>query len=214
MGSTSGQSRQVTPDIILSVRAVQQHSPNTTSGSTMIWLLYIGGGLAALFALLLLVGVLHLMKSRRQAVAEIQRIELADIEPLAKECVDVFKKKLGIVLNPDDCEASAEKLDAALHDRAKIKDAFAKDGFYWYFVKPTGAYLGELLRRHAKHEWRKVQGQPPTMEVQLKGGSSEVSPFEKVIKQTSTGAPGDLIAYVELARHIEAAADWAEESED
>jgi hypothetical protein len=180
----------------------------------MIWLLYIGGGLVALLALLLVWGFVHLSMSRRKAVAEILRIELAEIEPLAKECVAVFQKKLGIVLNPDDCEASAEKLDAALQDRAKLKDAFAKDGFYWYFVKPTGAYLGELLRRHAKHEWRKVPGQAPTMEVKLKGGSSEVFPFDKIIKQSTIGEPGDLIAYVELARHIEAAADWAEKAED
>lgn len=177
----------------------------------MIWILYIGGGLAALFALLLVIGFLHLRASRRQAVAEIRRIELAEIEPLAKECVEVFQKKLGLVLNPDDCEASAQKMDTAFQDRAKLKDAFAKDGFYWYFVKPTGAYLGELLRRHARHEWQKLPGQTPTMEVKLRGGSSEVSPFEKVVKQIATGAPGDLIAYVEFARQIETATNRVED---
>jgi hypothetical protein len=179
----------------------------------MIWLLYIGGGLLALFCLLLLWGYLHLRASRRQAVAEIQRIELAEIEPLAKECVSVFQKKFGVLLNPDDCEDSARKLDEAFRDSARLKGAFDREGFYWYFVKPTGAFLGELLRRHANHEWRKTPGQPPTMVVQFEDGSSEVSPFKKVIKQIDFSEPGDLIAYVVFARNVERAANEAQDIE-
>lgn len=169
----------------------------------MMWALYIGGGLVALFVLLLVWGFLHLRASQRDAQAEIAKVELADIEPLTRECVEVFQKKLGLVLDLGDADAAAEKLDAALADRAKLKDAFAKEGFYWYFVKPVGAALGEVLRRHAKHEWRKLPGQAPHMEVKLHDGTSEAFPFDKVMKQATTGSPGDIVAYVEFARTVD-----------
>jgi hypothetical protein len=171
----------------------------------MMWVLYIGGGLVALFLLLLAWGVLRVLAGRRQARAESASIELPEIEPLARECVEVFRKKLGLLLDLENCEAAAEKLDAALADRPKIKDAFEKDGFYWYFVKPVGAALGELLRRHARHEWRKNPGEPPHMEVTIPAGTSETYPFEKIIKQATTGEPGDIIAYVALGRELDQA---------
>jgi hypothetical protein len=169
----------------------------------MMWALYIVGGLVALFALLLVWGFLHLRASRRQAEAEIEKIELAEIEPLARECVEVFRKKLGVQLDLDDCDDAAQKLDTAFQDRAKLKDTFAKDGFYWYFVKPVGAALGELLRRHARHEWQKLPGRPPHLEVTLPDGQSEVYPFDKVMQQAITGDAGDIVAYVEFARTLE-----------
>jgi hypothetical protein len=168
----------------------------------MIWLLYIGGGVLALFAVILLWGFLHLRHSQRQAFREIEGIELNDIAALTDECVAVFKRKLGVRLNLDDFDAAAEKLDAAFRDVYKLKEAFARDDFYWYFVKPVGACLGELLRRHAKHEWRKKAGEAPHMEVKLKVGNSECFPFEKVIKQAQTGEPGDLIAYFAVAKTL------------
>jgi len=171
----------------------------------MVWVLAIVGGLVGLFALLLLWGFLHLRQSRRKAEAEVERIELADIEPLARECVDVFRKKLGVKLDLDDADDAARKLDDAFLDRARLKRAFAKDNFYWYFVKPVGAALGELLRRHARHQWRKDAGKTPHMEVALPDGHSEVYPFDKVIKQSTVGDPGDLVAYVEFARTLDQA---------
>lgn len=173
----------------------------------MIWVLYIAVGLVGLVALILLWGFLHLRASQRKARAEIAKIELAEIEPLARECVTVFQKKLGIKLDLSDGDAAAEALDTAFVDRARLKDAFAKDGFYWYFVKPVGAALGELLRRHARHEWRKNPGAAPHMEVALKDGHSEVYPLDKVMKQAVTGEPGDVVAYVEFARTLDRAAD-------
>jgi hypothetical protein len=173
----------------------------------MIWVLYIGGGLlalfVALFAVLLIWGFWHMGQSRRKALEVIRGIELADIDSLARECVDVFERKLGVRLDVEDCDATAQKLDDAFRDPTKLKEAFARDDFYWYFAKPVGALLGELLRRHAKHEWRKKDGEAPFMELKLNDGYSEVHPFEKVIKHVQGGEPGDLIAYVEFARTIE-----------
>jgi hypothetical protein len=169
----------------------------------MVWALYIAGGLVGLFALLLLWGLLRLRHGRNQALAEVKRIELADLEPLARECVQVFQSKLGVRLDLGDCEDAAQKLDDAFGDRTRLKDAFAREGFYWYFVKPVGACLGELLRRHARHEWRKNPDEAPFLEVAVNGGHSEAYPFEKVIKQSVVGGPGDLVAYVAFARALE-----------
>jgi len=166
----------------------------------MIWALYIGGGLLALFAVFMAWGLLHIRQSRSQAYAEIGKIELMEIDLLARECLDVFERKLSVRLNLDDCEETARKLDDAFQNPSRLKAAFQRDDFYWYFVKPTGACLGELLRRHAKHEWRKKPAETPHMELTTKDGQSEAFPFEKVIKQISSGEPGDLVAYVVFAR--------------
>jgi hypothetical protein len=178
-------------------------SPSCSCGADMIWVLYIGGGLLGLFAVIMVWGSLHYRQSKRKALGEIQGIELGDIETLATECVDVFDRKLGVRLNLDNCETAAQQLDEAFGDRYKLKEAFAREDFYWYFVKPVGACLGELLRRHAKHEWRKKAGEAPSMEVKLKDGHSEVFPFEKVIKHVQWGEPGDLMAYIVFAGVLE-----------
>jgi hypothetical protein len=169
----------------------------------MIWALCIVGGIIVVLALILVWGYLHMRASRRQARDQITRIELGDIDALAAECVDIFKKKLGLTLDLMDPDGAAETLDTALFDRTKLKDTFAKDNFYWYFVKPVGAALGEVLRRHARHEWRKLPGQAPHLEVVFHDGTSEAYPFDKVIEQAVIGEAGDIIAYVEFARTVD-----------
>jgi hypothetical protein len=171
----------------------------------MIWLLYIAGMLLGLLALFLLWGFLHLRQSFRKALAEIKTVEIADIATLAQECVDVFQQKLDVRLDLEDCDEAAEKLDKAFRDAFKLKEAFARDDFYWYFAKPVGAFLGELLRLHAKHEWHKESGKAPSMEIDLPDGSAETFPFEKVLKHGYSGDAGDLIAYVAFARGLEQA---------
>jgi hypothetical protein len=173
----------------------------------MVWVLSIVGGLVLLFAVLMLWGVLHLRQSRRRALDAVRQIELGEVESLARECVGVFERKLGIRLSLDDCEDAAQKLDDAFLDRYKLKGAFERQDFYWYFAKPVGACLGELLRRHANHQWRKRPGEAPFMEVKLKDGDSQVFPFEKVIKQIESGEPGDLVAYVTFARTVDRLAE-------
>lgn len=168
----------------------------------MFWLLTIGGSLVALFLLVFVAGLLHLRASARQAFAEIRTIELQDIDGLVQECLDVFQQKLGVTIDLDNCEDAAAKLDAAYANHTVLKEAFARDDFYWYFAKPVGACLGELLRHHARHEWRTRPGEAPRMVLALDDGESEVSPFEKVIKHIQVGDPGDLIAFVAFARSL------------
>jgi hypothetical protein len=168
----------------------------------MNWLLYLAGGVLLLFVLFLVWGFLHLRQSRNRAAAEIIRIELSEIPALAQECVDVFEKKLGVRLDLANCDESARRLDEAFGDTQKLKTSFAHDDFYWYFVKPVGAYLGELLRRHAAHEWVKEAGTPPRMIVRVGGAESEASPFEKILAHSMRGDSGDLVAYIEFGRGL------------
>jgi len=119
----------------------------------------------------------------------------------------VFEKKLGSRLDLGNCDETAQKLDDAFKDGYKLKQAFARDGFYWHFVKPVGACLGELLRLHAGHEWIKEAGEAPQMKVRLKEGESTVYPFDKVFKQLAVGESGDLVAFVEFAKTVDRVAE-------
>jgi hypothetical protein len=168
----------------------------------MIWALYVGGAIFVLIVLFVLWGFLHLRHSMRKAVSELQKVELVDIEPLASECIKTFKEKLGITLDFHDCDDAASKLDGAFQDNYKLKQAFARQDFYWYVVKPVGAFLGELLRRYADHQWRKEPGETPSMVCIFNEGESQLFPFDKVIKQLTTGGQGDIMAYVMSARTI------------
>jgi hypothetical protein len=166
----------------------------------MEWVLGVGCTVGLLFALFLVWGVLHLRQSERRARAEIRTIELAEIEPLARECVQVFRDKLGITLDLTDWAGAARKLDAAYENKDRLQGAFARDDFYWYFVKPVGACLGELLCRHGKYQWVKEPGMDPKVDW---ANAGEAYPFDKAIKQAVMGDPGDLAAYVEVALRID-----------
>ncbi len=168
----------------------------------MIWALTICGLAVALFLVVLVAGLLHLRASARQALGEIQHIELEDIDALVQECIDVFQQKFGVTIDLDNCEDAAAKLDAAFLNHGDLKQAFSRVDFHWYFAKPVGACLGELLRRHARHEWQSRPGNAPSMVIRIQEGNSEVYPFEKVIKTMQFTEPGDLLAYIAFARAI------------
>jgi len=167
----------------------------------MVWLYSLGGGCLALLAAITVWGFLHLRQSRRKALEETQAIELADIDKLTAECVKVFARKLSVQLNLEDCDDCSQKLDDAFRDPYKLKGAFARDDFYWYFVKSVGACLGELLRRHAHHQRQKRAGQAP-----IHGGGPARRPigspsFEKAL-QVQGGEAGELMAYVTFGRAL------------
>src|SRR5689334_5703433 len=103
----------------------------------MHWSLYILCALLALPVLFFVFGLFHLYSSRRTAERAILSIELADIQPLASECQDVFREKLGVTLTMDSLDEAAEQLEQAFKDSYQLKEAFARDDCYWYFVKPV-----------------------------------------------------------------------------
>jgi len=169
----------------------------------MSWLLYVAAAVIAASVAFFLFGVWHLRRSQQQAEMEIRRARLADLHALVQECVEVFRTRLGLRLDLDDFEDSAQMLDRAFDDSKRLKDVFARDGFYWYFVKPVGACIGEVLRRHARQEWIEESGAAPSMQSRLLDGQISCYPFEKAIKQISIGRKGDLYACLVAARGLE-----------
>jgi hypothetical protein len=168
----------------------------------MMWVLSTAGVVTGLFALLLVWGLLRIRQGARAAVAEAQKLSLSDVAPLAREWMDVFRHKLGIHLDPDDCDGAAARLDEAFRTPDRLKTAFARNDLPWYFALPVGACLGELLRRHARHEWRKLPGEAAYLVLRLADGEFEAYPFEKAVKQAQIGGAGDLVAYVIAARAL------------
>lgn len=160
---------------------------------------WIGVGMVAVAAGLFAWGLLHLRGSVRAAERAIAAVTLERIEPLARECEQVFREKFGEALDLADLEASARRLSARVDDNAAIKAAFAKPDLYWHFVLPVGAYVGELMRVHAGGVWKATADGAPEMTIAAGGGEVTTYPFDKVIKQATLGADGDLYAYLMTA---------------
>jgi hypothetical protein len=106
----------------------------------------------------------------------------------------VFREKLGLSLNPDDLEASALLLDEHLRTE-RLKRAFSRPDFHWYFVKPVGAFTGELLRRHAGGDWQAQAGRAPCLLRTAGSLTVKAFPFEKVLRHVAKhGQKGDFCA--------------------
>lgn len=149
-------------------------------------------------ALFFFVGVRMFRRGQVQAEKSIRQVQVAQIPELAQECIEVFKENFGVELSYDDVEASTKALDAVCRSM-DMKRAFAKDDFYWYFVQPTGAFLGELIRRNTtwQSQWRDGEAGP---ELVLKYAGSEMAthPFQKIVKNQLEQA-GALHSYVIFA---------------
>jgi hypothetical protein len=144
--------------------------------------LYIIGGLVVLVALFALWSRQRLRQTIRQAMSGLVKVSVEEIPALAEECARLFDAKFGKQLSVDDLESTAWLLDEHFRD-GRIKRAFAKPGSQWYFVKPMGAFIGELLRRQYGGEWHEQDGQPPYLRrTTAQGIKVTTDPFLKVFK--------------------------------
>jgi hypothetical protein len=160
-------------------------------------------GLLVALPLLFILRVRRLRRTIRHAMSELVRVTVEDVPALAEECVRLFDAKFGERLSLDDLERSAWLLDEYFRD-GRIQSAFARPGFAWYFVKPVGAFVGELLRRQYGGEWRKQNGRPPYLR-RTTARQIEVTtlPFEKVFKYGANRRDkGDFYAYLKVDEGI------------
>lgn len=148
-------------------------------------------------------GGLHLRQSQRVAYERITQVKREDVERLRKECEDGFRAHFSERLSLDDYEGSAKILSARLDQHETLKKAFGRKDFYWYFVLPVGAYIGELLRVHAKGEWQEAEGGGLTLVIPVAGQPATTHPFDKVMKQVTLGDKGDLYAFLVTALRLE-----------
>jgi hypothetical protein len=79
------------------------------------------------------------------------------------------------------------------------KRAFSRPTLHWHFVLATGAYLGELIRRHGQASWV-AEAEGPALRVVFPDGKSLTArPFDKILSHRTSGRPGQLRAYVLFA---------------
>lgn len=134
---------------------------------------------------------------RRNVTGAMQRlaaVEVAAIPALAAECRQGVRERMGVELEPNDLEGSARALDELVLS-GRLRPAFRAPGYEMRYAEPVGAFLGELIRRHASAEW---QPDPlgPRLVVFRPEGDVEMHPFLKAVRHHTHGRPGELHAYV------------------
>lgn len=161
----------------------------------------IGWTLAALALLVLLAfarGTFELRRNASRARESLASLRAADVEALALEGTTTLQERLQVAL-PASLEAAAEQLDVLVRS-PRIKDAFAQPELYWHFVRPLGALVGELIRRHGQARWVDDPEKGLLLRVTLPDGRELTAhPFERVLRHRLSGRPGELRAYVLFA---------------
>lgn len=163
---------------------------------------YILAGVVLLLGIVFVWGLLHLRHSQKVAYQAIDKVTLGDIDRLREECVRVFREKFSESLDIEDLEGSARLLSAHLDNHESLKKAFARDDFYWYFVLPVGAYMGELLRVRAGAQWKPSAEGGLEMSIPVANDAATTHPFHKVMKQVTMGDKGDVYAYLKTSTQL------------
>lgn len=169
----------------------------------MLW--YVLAAVALCVVVAVVWGFLHLRKSHRVASAAAQKVTLEEVESLRLECERAFRDAFGESLFLEKFEETARLLSDRLDDIESLKRTFAKPEFYWYFVLPVGAFLGEMLRVNAGGEWRASEEGGLEMQVPVGDGSATTYPFDKILKHAAFGDKGDIYAYLMSANSLEQA---------
>jgi hypothetical protein len=151
-------------------------------------------------------GVRSLRRSASQARDAIANVRIADVARLSDECQAAFRNSFSEKLSLENYEAGAALLSRRIDDKS-LKSALSKDEFWWYFVLPAGAFLGELLRVHTGAKWLETTDGAPEMRIPVGSGEATTFPFDKILKQATGGDKGDLYAYLIAARNLDQAVE-------
>lgn len=159
----------------------------------MSWtlLLFVG---AALLAGFLGWGALLLRRSVGGSTQRLALVELAAIPALADECRRTVRDRVKVDLDPRDPDGAARALDALVLS-GRLRSIFKADGYDMRYAEPVGAFLGELIRRHASAEWVE-DALGPMLVIHRAGEVVETHPFLKAVRHHTHGTPGQLHAYV------------------
>jgi hypothetical protein len=153
-------------------------------------LLFVAAGLLAGF---LGWGALLLRRNVGGSLQRLAAVELGAIPTLAEECRRTVRERLEIDLDPRDPETTARVLDELVLS-GRLRALFKAGGHEMRYAEPAGAFLGELIRRHASAEW--VQDpHGPTLVIHRPRETVETHPFLKALRHHTHGRPGDLYAY-------------------
>lgn len=121
-------------------------------------------------------------------------VELGEIPALAEECRRTVRERLKIDLDPRDPDGAARALDRLVLS-GRLRPLFRVDGYEMRYAEPVGAFLGELIRRHADAEW---MDDPlgPRLVVRTADDTVHVHPFLLAARHHTHGTHGQLHAYV------------------
>lgn len=134
---------------------------------------------------------------RRNLGGSMQRlalVELSAIPALAEECRRTVRERLKIDLDPRDPDGTARALDELVLS-GRLRPLFKAEGYEMRYAEPVGAFLGELIRRHASAEWM-TDEVGPKLVIHRPSGAVETHPLLKAVRHHTHGRPGDLHAYV------------------
>ena len=149
---------------------------------------------AALVAGFLGWGAFLLRRNLGSSMRRLAAVRVAAIPALAEECRRTVRERLGIDLDPRDPDAAARALDELVLT-GRLRPLFKVEGYEMRFAEPAGAFLGELIRRHASAEWMEDE-LGPELVVWRPEGPVDLRPFLKAVRHHTHGSPGELHAYV------------------
>lgn len=121
----------------------------------------------------------------------------AQIQEYGEICITTIRERFGKNLSYDNLEETARILDEILKSDdfvQKFPELPDDKGVYVMI----GAFLGELLRRNSDAHWVFDVKRSPWLNVYFNENYMQVFPFEKVEKHRETGAPGDLLFYIQI----------------
>ncbi|HLM69084.1 MAG TPA: hypothetical protein VK358_16210 [Longimicrobium sp.] len=159
----------------------------------MSWelLLFVATGL---LAGLLGWGVWLLRRNLGGSMQRLALVEISAIPALAEECRRTIREQLKVDLDPRDPEAAARMLDELVL-AGRVRPLFKEPGYELRYAEPVGAFLGELIHRHARAEWM-GDALGPKLVIHRSDGPVETHPFMKAVRHHTHGRPGQLHAYV------------------
>jgi hypothetical protein len=133
----------------------------------------------------------RLLRANQRVLADrLGGLELAAIPRLAAECRTVVRERAGVDLDPRDPDAAARALDELVLD-GRARAFFKTPEYEFRFAEVVGAYLGELIRRHADAEWVPDPADP-VLALRRGGERGEVRPAHLAVHHQNHGTPGDL----------------------
>jgi hypothetical protein len=139
-------------------------------------------------------GVWLLRRNLGGSMQRLALVEIGAIPVLAEECRRAVREQLRIDLDPRDPDAAARALDELVLS-GRLRPLFKEPGYELRYAEPVGAFLGELIRRHASAEWLD-DALGPKLVIHRPDGAVETHPFMKAVRHHTHGRPGQLHAYV------------------
>ena len=139
-------------------------------------------------------GAWLLRRNVTRSLTRLAEVEVAAIPALAEECRATVRERLKVELDPRTPAETARVLDELVLS-GRLRPLFRSQGYEMRYAECVGAFLGELVRRHARAEWH-ADAISPKLVVFRGEGAVETHPFLKAMRHHTHGRAGELEAWV------------------